>query len=172
MALVGRLNWLRISSVTIKRDIECFLRTYAARQQSSKTIHEDAMESPLSELNLIRAIDKKNSFRLIRGPKTSLGNGIFAYALISFWLRFTKAKTLSFETITHEPGSPGRFFLLDENDLTDRLGVMEEVTKGAIRWSESAGLKQLIRRDDLDETIAMNLIDLDYNVLNRTEVAR
>ena len=51
--------------------------------------------------------------------------------------------------MTHEPGSPGRVFLLDENDVVDMLAQLEDATKGAYRWSETAGLKQLIRSGKL-----------------------
>ena len=51
--------------------------------------------------------------------------------------------------LAHEPGSPGRVFLLDENSLVDLLGEMESLTRGAYVWSETAGLKQLIRERTL-----------------------
>ena len=36
------------------------------------------------------------------------------------------ARTLSFEALAHEPGSPGRVFVLDENALADLLLKIEE----------------------------------------------
>lgn len=171
MTLAGDRDWARVSGATVKRDVECFVRTYAARPSVGKVSHEDALECPLTELGLIRAIGRKDGFRLVRGAKSSLGDGVFAYALIDFWLRFSKANTLSFEAVAHEPGSPGRVFLLDENDLVDRLYDIDEVTNGAIRWSETAGLKQLIRQSELDENEALNLIDLDYHKRSKRKVA-
>ena len=171
MSLATDRGWARVSGATVKRDVECFVRTYAPRPSSGKLSHEDALECPLTELGLIRAIGKKDDFRLVRGAKSSLGDGVFAYALIDFWSRATKANTLSFEAIAHEPGSPGRVFLLDENDLVDRLVGIDDVTNGAIRWSESAGLKQLIRHPNFDKSEALNLIDLDYQVRTKLKVA-
>ncbi len=163
MALAGDRDWPRVSGATVKRDVECFVRTYAARPPSGKISHEDALECPLTELGLIRAIGKKDGFRFVRSAKSSLGDGVFSYALIDFWSRFTKAHTLSFEAVAHEPGSPGRVFLLDENDLVDRLVDIDQVTNGAIRWSETAGLKQLIRQTNLDGDTALGLITFDYH---------
>lgn len=171
MSIAGERNWARVSGATVKRDVECFVRTYAARPPSGKTSHEDALESPLTELGLIRAVGKKDGFRLVRGAKTSLGGGVFTFALIDFWSRFTKANTLSFEAVAHEPGSPGRVFLLDENDLADRLSDIDNITNGAIRWSETAGLKQLIRQKGIEPEAALGLIELDYHVRSKKEAA-
>jgi len=155
-------NWSRVTNPTIKRDVDCFIRTYVPRKSSGKVSHEDSLESPLTELGLIKAIGKRDGFRLIRGTKTSLGRGVFAYALIDFWRDYSKSTAISFETIAHEPGSPGRVFLLDENSLADYLFQIEEVTKGAIKWSETAGLKQIIRDVDLESIDQLDLIDQDY----------
>ena len=87
-------NW-SLANTTIKNDVACFLRTYVARQPSGKTGHDDALESPLTELGLIKAVGKKDGFRFVRGPKTTLGNGVFTYALLDFWSRYSNAATLS-----------------------------------------------------------------------------
>lgn len=150
--LAGERDWVRVSDSTFKSDVACFIRTYVARQPSGKAGHDDALESPLTELGLIRAIGRTDGFRLSRGPKPTLGDGIFVYALIDFWRRnFEKVSTLSLEAVTHAPGSPGRVFLLDENDVVDRLAALRNYTRGTFRWSETAGLKQIVRSVDLTE---------------------
>jgi hypothetical protein len=165
------LGWLRAAGTTIKNDVACFIRTYAA-QSSSKTEHEDNLESPLTELGLIKAVGKRDGFRFVRGPKSTLGDGVFVYALIDFWSRYSaKAATLSFEAIAHEPGSPGRVFLLDENDVVDRLSLLDDVTDGAVRWSETAGLKQVVRDVDLDLDRALEYAEKDYARAARREAA-
>jgi len=154
--------WKRTATTTVKRDVECFVRTYVARHTSARGSHEDTLESPLAELGLIKATGKKDGFRFVRGPKSTLGRGVFLYALIDFWNTYSDARTLSFETIAHEPGSPGRVFLLDENDIVHRLLDLEDFTRGEFRWSETAGLKQVIREDDLDPVTALDFIDADF----------
>jgi len=64
--------------------------------------------------------------------------------------------------VAHEPGSPGRVFLLDENDVADRLLALEDFTKGSFRWSETAGLKQVIRDVALDAEAALIYAMFDY----------
>ena len=162
----------RVAQTTLKKDVDCFVRTYVARQPSGKTGHDDALESPLTELGLIKAIGKNDGFRFVRGPKSTLGNGVFAYALIDFWSRFhSSAATLSFEVIAHAPGSPGRVFQFDENDVADRLAVLENVTEGALRWSEAAGLKQVIRKIEFGDAMTQDWLREDYDSPARTEAA-
>lgn len=164
--------WSRVATATIKRDVECFVRTYVARHASAQTSPEDTLECPLAELGLIKPIGKRDGFRFVRGAKSHLGKGVFFYALVDFWSRFSPAaSTLSFEAIAHEPGSPGRVFLLDENDVADRLTGLDELTRGAFRWSETAGLKQVLREGALDLVAALDLIDLDYGVSAKREAA-
>lgn len=164
-------NWSRVANATIKNDVACFIRTYVARQPSGKTGHDDALESPLTELGLIKAVGKKDGFRFVRGPKSTLGNGIFIYALIDFWSRYSNAATLSFEVVAHAPGSPGRVFLFDESDVADRLAELDNATGGALRWSETAGLKQVVRNVDINQEVALSWIPRDYRGFAGKEAA-
>ena len=156
-------DWKSVSDTTIKNDVACFIRTYTARQPSGKTGHDEALESPLTELGLIKALDEKDGFRFVRGPKVTLGNGVFVYALLDFWSHYSGANTLSFEAIAYEPGGPGRVFALEENDVVDRLSVLEDITDGKLRWSEAAGLKQVVRNFDIDEETVLPYIFSDYD---------
>ena len=164
--------WDRASKATIRRDVTCFVRTYVAQRSSRQAGQEDALESPLTELGLIKQVGKSERFRFVQGQKPSLGAGVLCYAVTDFWARFAKtAQTLSFETLAHEPGSPGRVFLLDENDVVDMLTGLEEVSGGIYTWSETAGLKQLIRKRELSVADALAFIKLDYTVNDKRDAA-
>ena len=156
-------DWSRVATTTIRNDVACFIRTYVARQPSGKTGYDDALESPLTELGLIKAIGTKDGFRFVRGPKSTLDDGVFVLALIDFWRRYSpNASTLAFEAIAHAPGAPGRVFAFDENDVVDRLVVLDEVTKGALQWSEATGLKQIVRNIEIDEDTSLSWLSRDY----------
>ena len=158
-------GWSRVSTATIKNDVACFIRTYVAQKPSRRTGSDGMLESPLTELGLIKAIGKSNGFRFVRGPKRTLGDGVFVYALLDFWSRYSKnATTLSFEAIAHEPGGPGRVFLLDENYVADRLAGLEDATKGMLRWTETAGVKQVVRDPDLEFAKKLSFVQSDYRV--------
>lgn len=136
-------QWSRIAEKTVTRDVECFIRSYVPRVD--KTAGEDALEPVLAELSLIRPVAGR-LYEFRRGPKPSLPDGVFAFALNAFWSRHApNAATLSVEAITYEPGSPGRVFKLDENSVVERLTAMEDVTRGRIVWSDTAGVRQVLR---------------------------
>lgn len=165
--LIKDQGWPSVAHTTLKNDVGCFIRTYVAQSSSAKMGRDGALESPLTELGLIRPISKRDEFRLGRGQKSTLGNSVFVYALLDFWLKgsVSGASTLSFEAIVYEPGSPGRVFLLDENDVVDRLSNIDDMTNGALQWVETAGLKQVVRSTsvNLDLDYALQWIRRDYN---------
>jgi hypothetical protein len=169
--VVNERRWSRVALMTIKNDVSCFVRTYVAQPASGLSGNDDALESPLTELGLIKPIGKRDGFRLVHGPKSSLGDGVFVFALIDFWSRYSKSATLSFEAIAHEPGSPGRVFLLEENDVIDRLVSLDDYTRGLLRWSETAGLKQVVREAPVEPETAWEFIKRDYVASFRREAA-
>lgn len=161
--LAANRGWPRASATTIKNDVACFVRTYVAQRPSGQVSHEDTLESPLTELGLIKPVGRRDGFRFVRGQKPTLGIGAFSYAVTDYWHRLpTTAQTLSFEALAHDPGSPGRVFLLNEDDMVDMLSNMEEVSRGIYRWSETAGLKQITRNRELATANAIDFIKLDY----------
>ena len=161
-SLARERSWRRASPTTLKNDVTCFIRTYAAAHAGQGSPHEDGLESPLSELGLIKAMGALGGFRFARGSKPSLGLGVFGFAVADFWTRYSTAQTLSFEALAHEPGSPGRVFQLDENDVTDLLSGLEDASGGVYRWSETAGLKQLVRTQSFTPQETMDLLARDY----------
>lgn len=156
-------SWKATSAATLKRDIECLVRTYVNKPLKTDHFTEDQIESPLAELGLIQPVNKNDLFQIKRGNQPSLGSGIFLYALIDFWLRYTNSsRTLSIETITYEPCSPGRVFCLDEDAVAGRLYSIEKTSKGLLSWSETAGLRQVIANKPLDEIDAFQFLRRDY----------
>ncbi|WP_420412222.1 DUF4007 family protein [Roseibium sp.] len=140
LKLAQERAWSRVASTTVDRDLQCLLRTYIGGRGSS-----EAGESILAELGLIRPMDKHRS-RLSRGRKPNLPDSVFLYCLNEFWDDFTESQnTMSFEKTSYAPGSPGRVFLLDEDDITKRLERLEQTSSGDFVWSETAGLRQIIR---------------------------
>lgn len=144
--VVARQGW-RAGPVTIKRDVEVFLRSYVRRSDVSI---EDAAEPLLAELNLVRDVTPAGYFEFVRGPKPSLSAELFAYALADFWHGRGEVSTLSAEQICYAPGSPGRVFKLDEDSVVTHLMHMDAVTGGAWLWTDTAGLKQVQRKRNLD----------------------
>lgn len=164
-------KWSRAAVNTIRRDVGCFIRTYVAQSAPGNASYEDSLDSPLTELGLIRPSGRRDEFRFVRGPKPSLGPGVFCYAVTDFWNRtFGNANTLSFEALNHEPGCPARVFMLEENDMVDMLMALEEASNGVYRWSETAGLKQLIRSRELSADEELEHVKQDYSAVRHKDL--
>lgn len=149
----------RLSSATISRDLETCLRSYAPRTSGGSP--EDFAEPLLGELGLLQEVHK-GQYAFRRGPKATLHNGIFAYALVDFWERTAGGQSsLAFEAIAYSEGSPGRVFKLDEESIAQRLIELSGITKRKIEWTDSAGLRQVHQRNLSKEDIK-NMIRLSY----------
>jgi len=156
LGLVSARGW-RATRGTLKRDVEVFLRSYVRRGDA---LNEDAAEPLLAELGLIREARLGGWYEFVRGPKPSLHDGVFAYALAQFWERQGGSTALTAEQICYAPGSPGRVFKLDEDSVITRLMRLDEITDEAWQWTDTAGLRQIQRRADIDDPLA--LIKLAY----------
>jgi len=149
----------RATAETIKRDVDVLLRSYAPRVADTE---EDASEPLLAELGLIREL-RPGQFEFVRGPKPSLSQAVFAYALIGYWQRWHKdSPTLSVETIAYGVGAPGRVFRLDEEGVAFRLATIGDITEGALVWTDTAGLRQVARREALEKIDILALLKQIY----------
>lgn len=134
----------RLSSSTISRDLETCLRSYAPRAAGGSP--EDFAEPLLGELGLLQEVHK-GQYAFRRGPKASLHDGIFAFALVDFWNRTAEGQSsLAFETVAYAEGSPGRVFKLDEESIAQRLIALADFTGRKLEWTDSAALRQVHRK--------------------------
>lgn len=135
----------KLSQATLGRDLETCLRGYAPRSASSSV--EEAAEPMLAELGLIQE-ERKGVYSFRRGPKSSLNDAFFAWALVDFWdIHHLGETSLTFESIAYGPGSPGRVFKLDEESTAERLFALSSLTDGRLKWSDTSGLRQVYRGD-------------------------
>ena len=159
--LCAERGWPRRSIATIKRDVECFIRSYVPRTVTK--FSDDTLESVLGELGLIRPAGAK-SFEFRRGPKPSLPDGVFNFALLDFWRHEAPGQgTLSVEKIAFEPGAPGRVFRLDEHSLVERLARIDESSDGQFVWSDTAGVRNVSRNtEQLSDIDPFRLLKTGY----------
>ena len=142
---VGKFSkWRGISPNTIKRDIDCFLRTYTISHRKGE-VTEDSIECPLAELGLIKATYAKNEFEIQRGPKSTLSDKIFEFALSDYWSK-QKNQIVTFEKLMYDYGSPGKVFQLDEKSLDFYLEKLEASARGSFQFDKGAGgLRQITK---------------------------
>ncbi|HGH6037529.1 TPA: DUF4007 family protein [Vibrio cholerae] len=152
----------RVSLSSLSKDLDILFRSYSLKLGGSGRYQEDFAEPVFSELGLINQ-DENGVFSFNRGPKESLNNHLFVYALLSFWDALkSHSNTLSLDMITYAEGSPGRVFKLDENSVAERLLSIAELTQGKLIWSDSAGIKQILRTDTDFDKLKMTLLEKAY----------
>ena len=160
-------GWQRTSAATIKRDVECFIRSYVPRTGSK--FSDDNLEPVLAELGLIRAVGAR-TFEFCRGPKPSLPDGVFLFALNDFWQRYAPDQnTIAVESLAYEPGSPGRVFKLDEHSLIERLSRIDDSSGRRFAWSDTAGVRNVARR--ATDIAPLALLDAAYESGTRRRAA-
>lgn len=160
-------SWKVPSPITLKRDIECFIRTYVSKKGKDSNYNDDSIESPLSELSLIKPLSRYGFFVPNRGAKSTLSASIFLLCLSQFWAHnYADNASISLEAMLHDAGSPGRIFLLDESSLLELIYETEQKADMFLTWSETAGMRQfnLKARATLKqlEDHANILIEKDY----------
>jgi hypothetical protein len=144
------LSGKQVAFSSVKRDVEVFLRTYVASRHRDD-VAEDSIDCPLVELGLIAQPGDGHAYRFRHGFQHSLPDGILLFAVLRFWEAFSStAKTLALHDLARQPGSPGRLFKIDESSLVERLEGIERQTGGSVSYDETAGLRQLYRRKELD----------------------
>lgn len=130
------------SEITLSQHFDVLLHTYLPSRANVSL--EDSLDGPLTDLRLIEHVgDRKNeggrrepvySFR--RGRKPEIKSAVFDFALHDFWRRrHAEEATLSLRDICVGDGSPGRIFLLTEDDVRQRL---EENAGGTFEYLPSA----------------------------------
>ncbi|MGH7173046.1 MAG: DUF4007 family protein, partial [Gemmataceae bacterium] len=150
------LSGKKVAFASLKRDVEVFLRTYVASRHHWGHLAEDSIDCPLTELGLISQPGEGQSFQFRRGAQRSLPDGILLYAVLSFWKWFSpSSNTLAVHDLSRQPGSPGRLFKIDESSLVERLESVERQTHGALVYDETAGLRRLYRRQQMEPEAAL-----------------
>ena len=150
----------KLSPATLSRDIETCIRSYAPRLSGGTP--EDYAEPMLAELGLIYE-EHRGHFAFRRGPKATLSDGMFAYALLDYWENAAPGlSSLPFESIAYGEGSPGRVFKLDEDSVAERLLNLEALTKGALSWTDTAGLRQVHRKEEKIAGLSKAMIERAY----------
>lgn len=149
--LTAAAGWKSVMESSIKKDVDCLLRTFAIRRTGRQTM-DDLLDCPTRQLGLIAsAVGETKSWRFVTGPKPSLPAAIVAYACLDFMADVgPQDRTISVARLASDPGSPGRAFRLTESNLYDVL-VEASALVSELRVAEPAGLRQLIVEGDVAE---------------------
>jgi len=147
--LADRLQ-ARVTSSTLKRDVNVFIHSYVGGRDGSTSSVEDTLDCPLTDLKLLYEEPLRQTYAFARGPKDNLPDAVFLYALWTYAKRQGERRSFTFDELAYFPFGPGRVFKLDEAALAERLERMESLTHGAWQPTETAGYRQMIVRRDID----------------------
>lgn len=142
--LADAAGWKSVVEASVKKDVDCLLRTFAARRTGRQTM-DDVLDCPTRQLGLIApTVGDSKSWRFVSGPKPSLPGPIVAYTCLDFMQHVGgKESTITLARLASDPGSPGRAFRLTESNLYD---ILVDVSRSLspLRVAEPAGLRQLV----------------------------
>jgi hypothetical protein len=146
--ITRQLEKLDISTTPamIEREVDACLRTYlpGMRRAAAGVQHEESLDCPLAELDILRYSADDNIYQFNVGPKPTLPVALFGYALLSFWPSIAQSRqTAAVDECIYRPHSPGQAFKLDENSVVEYLERLEELTQGTFRLQETAGIRQI-----------------------------
>jgi hypothetical protein len=141
-------NAWRTSKNTVKRDVDCFIRTYLATT-SGRASQEDAISCPLCALGLLQPTTDRDEFLMSYGWQPSLPDATFRWGLAEYLQKAVHASgaeggTVSLDRLLYDDGAPGRVFRLCEEALIARLAGLSDATHGAWVYDETVGLRQLV----------------------------
>ena len=147
LAAAQSAGW-RTSETTLKRDVDCFIRTYLPAT-GARTNKEDAIACPLCALGLIQPTADRDEFLLSYGWQPSLPDATFRWGLAKYLAQAlhrhgAASGTVSLDQLLHDDGAPGPVFRLREEALIARLVELADVTNGKWVYDETVGLRQLV----------------------------
>ena len=144
------------SENSIKRDVDCFVRSYLAPSSSSVFTAEDVLECPLTELNLLRKV-YGNVLSANRGFQDRIPDELFLLSIENLRTSLDiSANTITLETLLNSPFSPGSNFLLSRDALTEKLENISYMSQNSIELDQSSGLAQIVIKNDKYKDIFEN----------------
>lgn len=145
---VQSLGWGDISASTLKRDVDCFVHTYAHRREGLIS-GDDPIGCPLTTLGLLVQETDGDRLRFRVGPKHSLPAHIFAYALVDFWQTTAGDRdTLEVREVMTSEGSPALVFKLDEDSVLSYLDQLQRVSGNAFRFDDDPLGRTIVKQDE------------------------
>lgn len=151
-----------ISESSIMKDISCILRMYNESNPDDKGFYEDSINSPFTELGLLRNYSDSKHFIFNTGHKDNLPPHIIVSTCFDFIDTMDEtAKTISISRLMYEEGSPGLCFKLSESALIDAIENMASHYND-IHLSENAGEIQL-SFESKPKLLSKNLLNDYYN---------
>ena len=129
------------SASTLRRDFQCLGACYAPLRSADP---EDAAVSPLSSLGLVTR--SAGTLHLRPGRRAGLTPEVFADAVLDYWDAVAPDRqTLAVDQALTYAGSPGRVFLLGQDQAFELVEAVGTLADAPFRFDSTAGVQQLYR---------------------------
>lgn len=141
----------KTSETTIKNDIALTLRMYVQSKGNTRTPLEEALDSPLSLLNLVSRLPGNKMYQSKSEVHERLPLGIFGFAVTEIF-NIHESNMIPIEDLMYsDDGIPalGSVFRLTENALITKLEKLVSYIPGLFELRETAGIHQLYKLEDV-----------------------
>lgn len=136
----------RTSATTLNRDAATVLRMYTRTAAGTRLALEDALDSPLSLLDLVDRVDSQHR-RSVPAPRAGLPAGIFAFAVAEVFEHIgapqVAVQDLMYSDRAH--CAPGAVFRMTEEGLVRKIEELRSSAPADFRLDRTAGVYQLYR---------------------------
>lgn len=158
----------KLSQTTIKNDAAIVLRMYVRSKGLGRTPLEEALDSPLSMLNLVTSIPGAKSYQSRPGSRDGLPLAIFGFAVAELFQAIGFSELPIEELMYGRPQYPaiGGVFRLTESALLTKLEQLVQLIPDKLDIRETAGIHQLYLLDNIRP-----LDYLDYHYKNAVKEA-
>ena len=113
-----------------------------------RTLKEDSLDCPFTELGIINAFTDSKRFTFNFGSKPTLPPEIIVTACLEFASSFQDdARTISISRLLYDAGSPGQAFKLTESSLSNAIETVSLKAKD-IYLTDTAGMIQFAYDND------------------------
>ena len=135
-----------VSDRALEDDFDCIIKTYFKNNESNFS-PESNIESPLTELGLIKLLDKKNKIYSKTAPSLATINPLIILAIIIKENKDKKNKDIKISKLEKEPCNIGKIFNLNNIQVAQYLDKLQNL--GYIKVIRSAGLDIINLKTDL-----------------------
>ncbi|MEX2490821.1 MAG: DUF4007 family protein [Nitrospirales bacterium] len=151
------------SESSLHGHLAVFFHTYHPARTKKGHILEAGLDCPLVQLDFLEARGQRinakgrseSVYAFRRGKKPEISDSLFCYALTDFWRKVAVSETaISFREVATRPYSPGQVFLLEDEEIRERLERLKISSNGILTYAESSLIQSIHRNSDLnDETL-------------------
>jgi len=160
----------KTSVTTIKHDAAVLLRMYVQKKSNQKITLEEALDSPLSLLNLITYSSSNRTYQSKLTRREGLPLGILGFAITEL-LNESERTEIPIEDLMYSKNgnvAPGLIFRLSEMALLTKLEQLIHYIPGIYEIRETAGIHQMYM---LENIAAQEYLAKHYEIQKRQEQA-